>query len=91
MLIFEKFYRQDFEFMLFRQLVDLVMLNIFVSFFYDKFLLSSLKKKRIYILDFCLLVFVCWFLSSFIINIYYFDVFCEGFVYKWNIFILGLF
>lgn len=75
------------------------MLNIFVSFFYDKFLLSSLKKrkeyvkkkKRIYILDFCLLVFVCWFLSSFIINIYYFDVFCEGFVYKWNIFILGLF
>lgn len=75
------------------------MLNIFVSFFYDKFLLSSLKKeknilkkeKNIYFrflfISFCMLVF----LSSFIINIYYFDVFCEGFVYKWNIFILGLF
>lgn len=83
----------------FRQPVDPVMLNIPVSFLHDKFLLSSLKKrkeyakkkKRIYILDLCLPALVCWLLSSFIINIYYSDVFCEGSVYKWNIFISGLF
>lgn len=76
----------------FRQPVDPVMLNIPVSFLHDKFLLSSLKKeKNMYILDLCLPALVCWLIRSFIITIYYSDVFCEGSVYKWNIFISGLF
>lgn len=44
----EKLYRQDPESMPFRQPVDPVMLNIPVSFLHDKFLLSSLKKRKEY-------------------------------------------